>query len=1050
MTDAFLSESAIEAVALDWLGLLGWTVLHGPDVAPDTPNAERADYGEVVLHGRLRSALARLNPDLPDDALEDALRRLTRPAGATIEARNRDFHRMVVAGLTVEYPDADGRIRGAQVRVLDFDEPQGNDWLAVNQFTVVENRHERRPDILLFVNGLPLAVIELKNPADENATIHTAFKQLQTYKAEIPSLFAFNAALIVSDGLEARIGPLTAGWEWFKRWRTIAGEALADPSLPQLRVLLEGVCDPRRLLALVRDFVVFEDDGGGALVKKMAGYHQFHAVQTAVGETLRAAALQQAVADDDAQGRPESGRQPGGDRGDRRIGVVWHTQGSGKSLTMAFYAGRIIGEPAMANPTVVVLTDRNDLDDQLFTTFSRCADLLRQPPAQAESRADLRTKLAVESGGVVFTTIQKFFPEEKGDRHPQLSSRRNIVVIADEAHRSQYDFIDGYARHMRDALPNASFIGFTGTPIELADASTRAVFGDHISVYDIQRAVDDEATVPIYYESRLAKLALDETERPQIDAGFEEVTEGEEADRREKLKTKWAQLEAVVGAKKRVTLIARDIVEHFESRTDAMDGKAMVVCMSRRICIDLYRELVRLRPAWRDDDDSRGALKVVMTGQASDPPDWQTHIGNKARREALAKRFRNPTDPLRMVLVRDMWLTGFDAPSLHTMYVDKPMRGHGLMQAIARVNRVFRDKPGGLVVDYLGLAHELKRALATYTESGGKGQTALDKEQAVRVMLEKYEVCCGLFHGFDRTAWTTGSPADRLNLLPAALEHILAQEDGKARCLKAVRELSQAFALAVPHPETVRIRDDVSLFQHVRAALSKRTGPSPRSDEELDHAVRQIVSRAVASDGVVDIFAAAGLKKPDVSVLSEDFLREVRGMRRRNLAVELLKKLLKGELATRRRKNVVQARSFAEMLEQTIRRYQNRAVEAAQVIEELIGLAREMREANARGEALGLSDDELAFYDALGVNDSAVRVLGDETLRHIARELVETVRNNLTIDWTRRENVRANLRRLVKRVLRKHGYPPDKQESATRTVLEQAAVLSEGWAAQQS
>ena len=1024
VSDASLSESTVEAVALDWLAALGWTVAHGPEIAPGTPAAERADYGRVVLTNRLRYALARLNPDLPDDALGDALRRLTRPAGATLEARNRDFHRMLVAGVTVEYVDADGRVRGAQVRVLDFEEPDDNDWLAVNQFTVVENRRERRPDVVLFVNGLPLVVIELKNPADENATIRTAFQQLQTYKAEIPALFAFNAALIVSDGLEARIGTLTAGWEWFKPWRTIAGEALAHQSLPQLQVLLEGVCDPRRLLALIRDFIVFEDDGSGALVKKMAGYHQFHAVQTAVAETLRA----------------------GGARGDRRIGVVWHTQGSGKSLTMAFYAGRIMRDLAMVNPTVVVLTDRNDLDDQLFTTFSRCADLLGLPPAQAKSRTDLRVKLAVASGGVVFTTIQKFFPEEQGDRHPLLSNRRNIVVIADEAHRSQYDFIDGYARHMRDALPNASFIGFTGTPIELADASTRAVFGDHISVYDIQRAVEDGATVPIYYESRLAKLTLDEAEKPAIDPGFEEVTEGEEVDRREKLKTKWAQLEAIVGAEKRVALVARDIAEHFESRTDAMDGKAMVVCMSRRICIDLYRELVRLRPEWRDEDDQSGALKVVMTGTASDPPDWQAHIGNKARRETLATRFRDPTDPLRMVLVRDMWLTGFDAPSLHTMYVDKPMRGHGLMQAIARVNRVFRDKPGGLVVDYLGLAHELKRALATYTESGGRGETALDKEQAVQVMLEKYEVCCGLFHGFDRTAWAMGSPAERLHLLPAALEHVLAQEDGKARCLKAVRELSQAFALAVPHPEAVRIRDDVSLFQHVRAALSKRTGLDARSDEALDHAVRQIVSRAVAPYGVLDIFAAAGLKTPDVSVLSEDFLREVRGMRRRNLAVELLEKLLKGELATRRRKNVVQARSFAEMLEQTIRRYQNRAVEAAQVIEELIGLAREMREANARGEVLGLSDDELAFYDALGVNDSAVQVLGDETLRDIARELVETVRNNLTVDWTLRENIRAKLRVLVKRILRKHGYPPDKQESATRTVLEQAEVLSTGWA----
>ncbi len=688
MSGGSVSESTVEAVALDWLASLDWAVVHGPDIAPDTPAAERADYGEVVLTARLRSALARLNPDLPDTAVEDALRRLTRPAGATLEARNRDFHRMLVAGVTVEHLDAEGRVCGAQVHVLDFDDPAGNDWLAVNQFTVVENKHERRPDLVLFVNGLPLAVIELKNPADENATIRSAFQQLQTYKAESPSLFTFNAALIVSDGLEARIGTLTAGQEWFKPWRTIAGETLADPSLPQLQVLLEGVFNRRRLLALVRDFIVFEDDGSGALAKKMAGYHQFHAVQTAVAETLRAAALQQAVAERDPAGRYESRRQPTGAPGDRRIGVVWHTQGSGKSLTMAFYAGRIMRDLAMENPTVVVLTDRNDLDDQLFTTFSRCADLIGLPPVQAESRADLRAKLAVESGGVVFTTIQKFFPDapgageregatprreqqregatprrkQPGDQHPLLSSRRNIVVIADEAHRSQYDFIDGYARHMRDALPNASFIGFTGTPIELADASTRAVFGDHISVYDIQRAVEDGATVPIYYESRLAKLALDETEKPAIDAGFEEVTEGEEVDRREKLKTKWAQLEAIVGAEKRVALVARDIVDHFERRREAMDGKAMVVCMSRRICIDIYRELVRRRPEWRDDDDSRGALKVVMTGKASDPPDWQRHIGNKARREALAKRFRDPADPLRMVLVRDMWLTGFDAP----------------------------------------------------------------------------------------------------------------------------------------------------------------------------------------------------------------------------------------------------------------------------------------------------------------------------------------------------------------------------------------------------
>ena len=1041
-----LTESDVEAAALDWLRASGWTVAHGPDIAPDAPGAERAGYGAVVLERRLRDALARLNPTLPDSALDDAFRKLVRPEGATLEARNRAVHRLLVNGATVEYRAADGAIRGAQARVIGFDDPDSNDWLAVNQFAVVENRRQRRPDVVLFVNGLPLALIELKNPADGDATIRSAWRQLRTYKAELPSLFAFNAALVVSDGTEARIGTLTAGWEWFKPWRTIAGEALADPNLPQLQVLLMGAFERRRFLALVRDFIVVEDDGGGALAKKMAGYHQFHAVETAVAETLRAAELQRTPALREAAAHYESGRRPGGAPGDRRIGVVWHTQGSGKSLTMAFYAGRIVREPAMENPTVVILTDRNDLDNQLFGAFARCQDLLRQPPARAESQADLREKLAVESGGVVFTTIQKFFPEEKGDRHPLLSDRRNVVVIADEAHRSQYDFIDGFARHMRDALPNASFVGFTGTPIELQDANTRAVFGDYISIYDIRRAVEDGATVPIYYESRLAGLALDEGEKPDIDPGFEEATEGEEIERKEKLKTRWAQLEAIVGAEKRIALVAGDIVDHFERRLEAMDGKAMAVCMSRRICIDLYRALARLRPDWEHEDDDKGRIKVVMTGSASDPPDWQRHIGNKSRREALAHRFRDPSDPLRIVLVRDMWLTGFDAPSLHTMYIDKPMRGHGLMQAIARVNRVFRDKPGGLVVDYLGLAHELRQALATYTESGGRGRNVLDQTQAVAAMLEKFEICQDLFHGFDYGLALGGTAAERVSLLPAAQEHILAQENGRDRCLQAVRELSRAFALAVPHKDAMAIRDDVAFFQAVRSGLAKRAEGEARADEDLDHAVRQIVSRAVAPEGMVDIFAAAGLEKPDVSILSEEFLAEVQGMPRRNLAVDLLQKLLKGELAARRRRNVVQARSFAEMLERTLGRYRNRAVEAAQVIEELIGLARELREANARGETLGLTEDELAFYDALETNDSAVRVLGDETLRTIARELVETVRGNVTIDWTLRENVRANLRRLVKRILRRHGYPPDRREKAMRTVLEQAEVLSAGWA----
>ena len=1054
MSPSSLTESVVEDAALAWLEGLGYSVLHGPEIGFGAPGAERADpgYRDVILGRRLRAALVRLNPGLPPDAVDDAFRRLTRTDASSLIERNRAAHRMLVDGVTVEYRRPDGSIAGAQARVIDFDTPENNDWLAVNQFTVVEGQHTRRPDVVLFVNGLPLAVIELKNPADENATIWSAFAQLETYQAQIPALFTYNAVLVASDGVQARIGALGAGREWFKPWRTIGGREDAAANLPEIQVVLEGVFEQRRFLDLVRYFIVFEDLGGGILAKKIAGYHQFHAVNVALEETLRAA---QAAAADlgrarraaEELGRYESGTQPGGDPGDRRVGVVWHTQGSGKSLTMAFYAGRVILEPAMANPTIVVLTDRNDLDDQLFGTFARCRDLLRQAPVQAADRADLREKLRVGSGGVVFTTIQKFFADEKGDRHPVLSERRNIVVIADEAHRSQYDFIDGFARHIRDALPHASFIGFTGTPIEQADASTRAVFGDYISVYDIARAVIDGATVPIYYESRLPKLELRDAERPTIDPDFDEVTEGEEIERKEQLKSRWAQLEAVVGSENRLSLVARDLVDHFENRLTAMDGKAMVVAMSRRIAVELYREIVALRPVWHGDDDDAGSIKVVMTGSASDPIAWQRHIRNKPRRETLAGRFRDPADPFRIVIVRDMWLTGFDAPSLHTMYLDKPMRGHGLMQTIARVNRVFRDKPGGLVVDYLGLAEELRAALATYTESGGTGRTAIDQAEAVALMLGKYEVCLGLFHRFDRSRWVSGTAGERLSVLPAAQEHILAQEDGKARLLRSVTELSQAFALAVPHEAALRIRDDFGFFQAVRAVLAKGTPGERRTDEELDHAIRQIVSRAVVSDEVIDIFAAAGLRKPDISLLSDEFLAEVRAMPQRNLAVELLRKLLSGEIKSRSRRNVVQARSFADLLEQSLRRYQNRAIETAQVIEELIALAADMRAANARGVELGLSEDELAFYDALQTNDSAVKVLGEPELLAIARELTVSVRANVTIDWTIRENVRAQLRVLVKRILRKHGYPPDKQEKATRTVLEQAEVLSEMWAA---
>jgi len=1016
------TESVVEEAALEWFGALGYAVVAGPSIAPGELSAERASHAEAILERRLRDALAHLNPTVSREGIDEAFRKLTRISSPQPIDANHELHHYLVNGVSVEYLRADGTIGYDPVRVLDFDAPEQNDWLVVNQFTVTEYGHTRRPDIVVFVNGLPLAVLELKNAASENATIWSAFQQLQTYKNELPALFVFNEILVVSDGLEARIGTLSSNRERFLPWRTIEGEDLAPSTLSQLEVLIRGVFEPRRFLDLIRYFVVYESDGD-TVIKKMAGYHQFHAVARAVEATITAS-------------RPS---------GSRRVGVVWHTQGSGKSLTMAFYAGRVVLHPAMQNPTLIVLTDRNDLDEQLFGTFARCKELLRQSPEQARDRAHVRELLKVAAGGVVFTTIQKFLPETRGDTFPLLSARENIVVIADEAHRSQYDFIDGFARHMRDALPKASFIGFTGTPIESTDKNTRSVFGDYISVYDIQRAVQDGATVPIYYESRLAKLALKDEEKPRLDSAFDEVTEGEELEGKEKLKTKWSALEALVGTDRRLALISDDLVRHFEARLEVMDGKAMVVCMSRRICVELYRALVALRPAWHHEGDDQGAIKVVMTGSASDPADWQPHIRSKSRREGLAKRFKNPDDPLKIVLVRDMWLTGFDAPCMHTMYIDKPMQGHGLMQAIARVNRVFRDKPGGLVVDYLGLADQLKKALHTYTESGGHGETALDQEEAVALMLERHEICCGIFHGFDWEHWTSGTPAQRLSLLPAAQEHVLAQEEGKDRLLQAVTELSKAFALAVPHDEAIRIRDDVGFFQAVRTAIAKTSVGDRKASGDLDHAIRQIVSKAMASDEVIDIFAAAGLKNPDISILSDQFLADVRGMEHKNLAVELLRKLLNDEVKTRSKHNLVQARSFAELLEKSVRRYQNRAIEAAQVIEELIELAKEMREADKRGKDLGLTTDELAFYDALEVNDSAVKVLGDDTLRMIARELVETVRRNVTIDWTVKESVRAKLRVIVKRILRKYGYPPDKQDAATNTVLQQAELLSDFW-----
>jgi type I restriction enzyme R subunit len=1022
MPAAKIVESHLEEHTLAWLRELGYTTLFGPDIAPGEPKAERETWQEVILRQRLAAAIARLNPDIPAEAQEVALRRILHPDSPSLIGNNRAFHRMLVDGVDVEYRRPDGTLRGDQVRLADFEHPEKNDWLAVNQFTIIENNHNRRPDILLFLNGLPVIIIELKNPTDEKATIDSAFRQIQTYKQQITSLFTCNEMIVISDGLEARIGTLTAIRERFMPWRTIEGESLAPATMLRLEVLVRGAFDRRRLLDLIRNYIVFEIDDEGGIAKKMAGYHQYHAVKNAIGSTIRAS-------------RPA---------GDRRGGVVWHTQGSGKSLTMVFFAGEIVLNPAMENPTIVVITDRNDLDDQLFGTFSRCHEILRQKPVQATDREHLKKLLAVGSGGIVFTTIQKFFPEKKGGKYPELSGRRNIVVITDEAHRSQYDFIDGFARHIRDALPGATFIGFTGTPIEKEDKNTKHVFGDYISVYDIQRAVEDKATVPIYYESRLAKIDLDEKERPKIDSRFEEITEGEEIERKEDLKSKWAALEAVVGTEKRVSLIAQDIVDHYEKRQEALEGKAMIVCMSRRICVDLYNELIRLRPAWHADDDDKGMLKVIMTGSASDELDWQQHIRSKPRREALAKRFQKTAqddDPMKIAIVRDMWLTGFDVPPLHTMYIDKPMQGHTLMQAIARVNRVFRDKPGGLVVDYIGLGDELRKAIATYTESGGTGRTAIVQEEAVAVMLEKYEICCGIFHGFDWSDWE--DPERRLALMPVAQGFVLNKKDGKKRFIAAVTELSKAFALAVPHDEALKIRDDVAFFQSVRGVLIKYEGEGDKAGRtwDMEHAIRQIVSGAIVSDQVIDIFSAAGLKKPDISILSEEFLAEVRGLPQKNVAVELLRKLLNDEIRTRQKKRLVQSRSFERMLEETIHRYKNRAVETVEVIEELIRLAKELREADKRGEDLGLSEAELAFYEALEVNDSAVMVLGDDVLRRIAHELVDQIRKNATIDWTVKESVKAKMRVMVKRILTKYRYPPDKQPKAVATILEQAEIL---------
>ncbi len=1036
------NEDTVERAAIDWLREIGYAYVFGGDIAPGEPAAERVTYAEVLLLGRLQTALERINRHIPSpvraSVIDEVIRRVQRTESQNPVINNHAFHQLLTEGVDVSFR-ASNQLYHDKVWLVDYTNPSANEFLAVNQFTVTDVNHttraqtERRPDIVLFINGIPLILIELKNAADSNATIRKAYDQLQTYRNDIGSIFTYNGLVAISDGLQAQLGTLTSGEEWFKPWRTVDGLTL-DP-FTQLETLIKGVFHPARLLDILRYFVVFEKDDS-KLIKKVAGYHQYYAVNKAVQKTVEASSAQ----------------------GDQRVGVVWHTQGSGKSLSMLFYAGKVVQHPAMENPTLIILTDRNDLDDQLFGVFASGHELLRQEPVQAEDRAHLQSLLQVASGGIVFTTIQKFSPEGQENVYPLLSERRNIIFIADEAHRSQYGFAArvvkrgdeatigyGFAKYVRDALPNASFIGFTGTPIEKTDANTRQVFGDYIDVYDIQRAVSDGATVPIYYEARLARLKLREEQRPHIDPDFEEVTEGEEQTTKEKLKTRWSQLEAMVGTESRLEQVAQDIIDHFETRLKTLDGKAMIVCMSRRIAVDLYNQIANLRPEWHSPTDDTGVLKIVMTGSASDPQAYQPHIRNKPRRKALAERFKDPKDELKLVIVRDMWLTGFDAPVLHTMYVDKPMYGHSLMQAIARVNRVFRDKPGGLIVDYLGIATDLQEAVDTYTQEGGQGLPAADLEQVIGVMLDQFSIVSAMFHDFEYGAFFDGSPAQRITILKNALEHILDQRDGKRRYMDAVSKLSKSYALAVPADETIEIREHVAFFQAVRAGIEKNTVSEGHTHDDMDSAVKQIVSQAIASDDVIDIFGAAGLKRPDVSILSDEFLEDMQHMPQKNLALELLRKLLDDEISSRSSRNVVQARSFADLLEKTIHRYQNRTIDAAQVIADLIDLAKDMRDANQRGEQLGLQEDELAFYDALAQNASAVEVMGDQQLAVIALELVKSVRANVTIDWTVKESARAKMRVLIKRILKRFGYPPDLQDAATKLVLEQAELLAAQW-----
>jgi type I restriction enzyme, R subunit len=1222
-----ITEDEIEQIALDILNNdLGYETLFGPDfVECDTP--ERT-YAEVVLSQRLQAAIDRINPNIPTEAREEAYKKALRAASIDASSNNETFHVMLTDGIDVKFRTSTGT-RSDKVWLIDYKNPHQNNFLAVNQFTVIENNINKRADVVLFINGLPIVVIELKNATDEDADMYAAYQQLQTYKVTIPSLFQYNCFMIASDGWFAKAGTISSDYSRFMEWKTADGEHIIDTSRePELEPMLKGMLNKENLLDIIRYFIVFEK-GKDKTIKKIAAYHQYYAVNKAVQSTLIAAGLKPtsptAENSPPQEGCPEGGvvrntqnyfslpynpalkqrarelRQAGnlsevllwnqlknkqfkgydfdrqkiignyivdfyctncnvvieidgsshddkveydkerdkfleslgltvihipvvevlqnmdgvmkmlrghkglkrgghrtaggpprpsgtppeegnenshypekGERqlegnlnsqkhfGSRRVGVIWHTQGSGKSLSMVFYTGKMVVEPAMNNPTIVVLTDRNDLDDQLFGTFCDCQQLLRQEPKQATDRKTLRALLAVASGGIVFTTIQKFLPEEKGDTFPMLTDRRNVVVVADEAHRSQYDFIDGFARHMRDALPNASFIGFTGTPIEKQDASTQAVFGDYIDVYDIEQAVKDGATVRIFYESRLAKIRLSDADKAIMDQQVEEITEDEELTDKQKRFAKWASKEAVVGSDSRLRQVAKDMVAHFELRTKASKGKAMFVAMSRRIAVELHDEIIKLRPDWYSKDDDKGSIKVIMTGSSSDGPEWAEHIRNKKKRTDIGNRLKDPDDELKIVIVRDMWLTGFDAPVLHTLYIDKPMSGHNLMQAIARINRVFGDKQGGLVVDYIGIAQNLKKALAIYTESKGKGQLTHDINEAAAKMMELYEVVVGMFATFDYKAYFGQTARQKMQFVLDAANYILdltevdehgnITRNGKQRFKDHVTRLSQAFALSVTHPDSKLIRDDLAFFQAIKARIAKfDENKRKRSNQEIETALRQIVNDAIISDEVIDIYDAAGIKKPDISILDDKFLAEVKNLPQKNLALELLKRLLEDEVKSKARNNISQSKKFSVLLDAAVKRYQSGLIEAAQVIDELIKMAQEMREAANRGQQMNLREDELAFYDALAENPTAETILGDATLKAIAHELVESVRRNTSIDWQLKESVQAKMRTLIKRILRKYKYPPDDPATGEYTtsvnkVLSQAELLADYWA----